>query len=559
MDKLSQTKKLGKSGQSIEGVPESLLNKDIPQLGKITFTEQEWGRFAFMDEYGNMDTTVSIEEITDHIISLRKRFQEENSADFFNEQRDIILHTVVDRFALGGLMAKGDKHGGNVDTVHNVREGVYATEGEQNRYNNTPAYDSHEYHSDSRYINKNRQGTEAQDAGKLKDEYTGNRMTSKEQKNLDHIKAAKVIHDDPGRVLAELDGIELANSDDNFAFTNEYINKAKKIMSAEDFAKKLDDTREERRSRINELSGKKDLSDQEKKELSKLEKLESVNTDELRKRGADAEKKYNKKVNRAYYTSKKFIRNTTVTSLEEGAKIGGRQMVSLFISELIKAIFDEIKDYCMHAKKLGEKWYKGLSIRLKRIGGKIASKWKEYLEAGKDGFISAFCSNIVTVIINIFFTTAKNIVRLIREGFFSLLRAVKLLINPPPDMKKNQLFHEVGKLIISGLLLSLSILAEEAIDKFPLMMVIKKIPVIGEILSSVLFGLLTAIVTSLALWGWDKIDLFSYKKEKQHKFVMEALEKDRQEDRKKHDEWLEIIKLENPDRYEYLKVELSWG
>jgi len=126
-------------------------------------------------------------------------------------------------------------------------------------------------------------------------------------------------------------------------------------------------------------------------------------------------------------------------------------------------------------------------------------------------------------------------------------------------MKRDQLFHEVGKLIISGSVISIAILAEEAIDKFPPMMAIKKIPIIGDSLSAVLYGLLTAIVTSLALWGWDKLDLFGYKQEQQHKFVMEMLERERQEGDKKHEKWLETIKQENPERYEFLKAELAFG
>jgi hypothetical protein len=254
----------------------------------------------------------------------------------------------------------------------------------------------------------------------------------------------------------------------------------------------------------------------------------------------------------AYYAG-----HAVLTGIDEGGKMAFRQVVSTFISELITAIFDEIRDICSRVKKMGEKWYKGMSERLKRIGDKIASKWKKFLEAGKEGFISGFCSNIVTVIINIFVTTAKNIVRLIREGFFSLVRAIKFLINPPADMTKSQLFHEVGKLIISGGIITMGILAEEAIEKFPPMAVIKKIPVIGEILSAVLFGLLTALVTSLALWGWDKLDLFGCKKEQQHKFVMEMLEKDRQENEEIHENWLETIKTENFEYYEYLKAELA--
>jgi 5-keto 4-deoxyuronate isomerase len=76
---------------------------------------------------------VSVKKITDHIMSLREQFQKEHPANFFNEQQDMLIHTVVDRFALGGIMAKGNKNCGNVDTVHNAREGVYATDQERTR------------------------------------------------------------------------------------------------------------------------------------------------------------------------------------------------------------------------------------------------------------------------------------------------------------------------------------------------------------------------------------------------------------------------------------------
>ena len=557
IEKLRRMQGTDVSNVAVEAIPETYIHEEIESLGKSTFALDELKRWDFMNDYGNFDCEVSVEEITDHIMSLRDQFQKEHSANFFNEQRDVLLHTVVDRFALGGIMAKGDKDGGNVDTVHNAREGVYATQQEQERYANNPAYDSHEYHSDSRYIEKNHQGSEAKKSGTLKDEYTGKTMAQNAQQNLDHIKAAKNIHDDPGRVLAELDGVDLANCEENFAFTGESINKSKKAMSAEEFADKLDNTRTERQTRINELSGKKDLSDQEQKELNKLKKLESVDTDELRKKGADAEKQYNKKVDKAYYTSKKFMKNTAVTSINEGAKMGFRQMVVSFIREVINAVFDEIRNCCTRVKKLGEKWYHGMGDRLKRIGTKIAAKWKEILEAGKDGFISGFCSNIVTVIINVFVTTAKNIVRLIREGFFSLVKAIKMLLKPPPEMSKSQVCHEAGKIIISGGIITFGILAEEAIDKFPPMAVIKKIPLIGELLTDVILGLLIAIITSLALWGWDKLDIFGAKKEMRHKFVMEALEKEQKENDDRYLQWLESIKEQDAVRYEYLRLELG--
>jgi hypothetical protein len=68
---------------------------------------------------------------------------------------------------------------------------------------------------------------------------------------------------------------------------------------------------------------------------------------------------------------------------------------------------------------------------------------------------------------------------------------------------------------------------------------------------------LIAIITSLALWGWDKLDIFGAKKEMQHKFVMEALEKEQKEQDDKYLQWLETIKAQNTARYEYLRLELG--
>jgi len=537
LGKMRRIRELGKNGQAIEPVPEVFINNDIPQLGKLTFTEQEWGRFGFMDVYGNMDTEISIEEITNHIMSLREQFQKENSANFFNEQKDILLHTVVDRFMLGDVMAKGDKTGGNVTTVHNAQQKIYARK--QDEYDRTK-YDGSLNSEKKKFKGngKNSVGSEFTRSqldknGNLTDAYTGKTIKGKDT-SPDHVYSLSQYHKNGGYMQKSKKKADFATDKDNLASTDRSINLSL-----------LDRDKEEW---MDSKSNGREVTNEEYFEIDRQRVEEKV------KQGKETAQKHLPTTGEkaVFYT-----KNTAITSMGEGAKMGFRQMVSSFITELINALFDEIRDCCMRVKKLGEKWYKGLSERLKRIGKRIASNWKKFLEAGKDGFISGFCSNIVTVIINIFVTTAKNIVRLIREGFFSLFKAIKLLLNPPADMTRSQLFHEVGKLIIGGSIISIMILAEEAIDKFPPIVAIRKIPFIGDFLSAVLFGLLTAIFTSLALWGWDKLDLFGCKKEQQHKFVMEALERERQEGDKKHEEWLENIRQENPERYEYLKAELA--
>jgi hypothetical protein len=89
------------------------------------------------------------------------------------------------------------------------------------------------------------------------------------------------------------------------------------------------------------------------------------------------------------------------------------------------------------------------------------------------------------------------------------------------------------------------------------MAIIKKIPIVGELLTDILLGLLIAIVTSLALWGWDKLDIFGAKREMQHKFVMETLEKERQAGDDEYRKWLESVKEHDVGRYEYLRLELG--
>lgn len=164
---------------------------------------------------------------------------------------------------------------------------------------------------------------------------------------------------------------------------------------------------------------------------------------------------------------------------------------------------------------------------------------------------------IVTIVINTVMTTTKNIVRLIREGIFSIIRAVKLLLNPPEHMTREQTFHEAGKIMIAALAVSIGILMEETVDKFPPMKAIRSIPIVGDLLYGILFGLLTALITAFGLWGWDKLDLFGVKEQAKHEHVMKALREDRKAELRKRDEWLKRIKEVDVERYLFLRRELA--
>lgn len=116
-----------------------------------------------------------------------------------------------------------------------------------------------------------------------------------------------------------------------------------------------------------------------------------------------------------------------------------------------------------------------------------------------------------------FVTTGKRVVRIIREGFFSLLKALKMVFFPPENMTFNEALHEATKLIVAGLAISGGILLEQYIDTL-----LKSIP-FANMISSVLVGIVTGLGTSLLVFLIDKLDLFGVVKEQRLEYISEKL------------------------------------
>lgn len=531
----------------------------------FNFDDTEISQFLSMDHYLDMDIGMDEEKIIAQIDELRTLFDKEQASLFFDESRNRLIGTAANTFMLGGIVAKRDKDGGNVDTIHNVRvkdsQGIltFASDDFKQKYDSRGNYDkdvSRAYHSDKRYVEINKEFSRQRNEGTLEDSYTGKRIAQGEKFDLDHTISAKEIHDDPGRVLAGIDGPEMANRQSNLNPTDPSINRSKKADSADQFLQKVNEQRYERTARIQELKNKELRTDQENKQLRKLERLEAIDQEKLKKLDQKSRKEYEAIINRKYYLSKDFIGNAAKTSVKEGAKMGLQQVIGLFLTEAISAVFDEIRDAVKNRSSMVKGFWNDLKDRLETIVKRIVSKWKEALQEGFAGMLSGIFSNLVTIIINTFLTTAKNLVRLIREGFFSIIKAIKLLMNPPAGMTKAQAFNEASKIIIAALAVSVGILLEEAVDKFPPMKMIRSIPVVGEMLYSVLFGFMVGLVTTLSLWGWDKLDLFGVKESARHEFVMKMLKQDQQKIIDERRAWLERMKENEPERFFLLSQEL---
>ena len=154
------------------------------------------------------------------------------------EIEKVVVQSLCTSFGLDFLLFK-DKVGGDVDTIHNARQNIYATDKAKQNYEQRGDYDSHAYHQNEDYIKKGREDKTLHQEGKLHDAYRNKTFSANDNRNLDHTISAKEIHDDPGRVLAGADGIELANDRSNLQSTSETINKIKKALPTEEFLEKL--------------------------------------------------------------------------------------------------------------------------------------------------------------------------------------------------------------------------------------------------------------------------------------------------------------------------------
>ena len=90
---------------------------------------------------------------------------------------------------------------------------------------------------DKRYTDANNAMKEKQKSGNLKDEYTGKTLKVNEKTNLDHVVARKQIFENSWRKIADIETADLANKSENFAVTNESLNKSKGAKSNSDYIK----------------------------------------------------------------------------------------------------------------------------------------------------------------------------------------------------------------------------------------------------------------------------------------------------------------------------------
>jgi len=425
------------------------------------------------------------------IASVEDGFDPEQNEDvfatLFNQYEQVIVRSIITSFGLDIFIQ--DQYGGDVDTIHNVRQidsnsnMRYKNIVHEKEYKNRGEYVYHKYHSDERFRKiKHDARSEYMETGRpIKDEYTGetnlhffgskNLSLKIKKAELDHVKSTKGIHDDRGRILSGLDGIKLANSPENLKFTNKNLNASKNATEIPNYVAKKQD----------------------------LDSGTKVNMQEHYK---NAKKAIDTKINRAYYTSSAFFKDSGIAALKLGRQMALRQAIGFVFAE----VWFSVKDKLLAAGKNFDDKIKAIIDGVEQGFINAKNNLKELLSKFGEGAIAGIISSLTTTLCNIFLTTHKNLVRVIRQTWASIVEATKILIFNPDKFSFGERMRAALKILAAGASVVIGTVVQDAVRK-ALTPHLVAVPVLGgellDIISVFSSSLCTGFLTITLLFIID--------------------------------------------------------
>lgn len=392
----------------------------------------------------------------------------------FRQYERILFESLITSFGLDIFIR--DQHGGDVDTIHNVRQigkdkdMYYKSKIHQQDYENKGEYNSNLYHSHANYRKKNKEVSKQKKDGQLIDAYTGKCVDRNAKIDLDHNISAKEVHNDPGRVLAGLSGEDLANIPENLYPTDSHINRSKKADSmSEHLAKHGNEYTEDEKKRM---------------------------------RAADtaARRAYNAKIAYTYYTSTDFWQHTAMASGKVGFQMGIRQALGFVLTEVWFSVREKLTGGSGNTlKSILSNISEGVRLGIQRA----KEKYKTLLDTFGEGMVGGILSSLTSTLCNIFFTTTKNFGRVLRQSFASLVAAGKVLFFNPDNLLFGDRMVAALKIIATGASAVVGISISQAIAASGL----GTIPVVGELLSTFAGVFATGALSCTLLYALDSCDI----------------------------------------------------
>lgn len=363
----------------------------------------------------------------------------------------VVLYSLITSFGLDFLVH--DQHGGDVDSIRSVRdtsvpiEDRYKSSAHRAAYEGRGTYDTSAYHNDPRYraITQrakrefNEHGTAIADAYVPGNSVIPNKasvLTPTGWAELDHVISAHEIHEDPGRVLAGLDGIDLANSQENLRFTNASLNRSKKDLTITEYIDKKGD----------ELTG--DVQQQ------------------MRQVDEEVRTNYDIKLAEVYYSSSDFWGDAIAAAGARGIEMGARQALGFVFVE----VWFSCKESILAVPDNSDihTYYDAIAIGVRDSLNSIVEKRKGLLESFGMGFVAGSLASLTTTICNIFFDIDEKTIRNLRQVYAAIVQAANVLLFNPNDLLLGDRIEAATVILGTGASVLAGSLVGDAIAKTPI-------------------------------------------------------------------------------------------
>lgn len=259
-------------------------------------------------------------EVEALLSELRTSFHKDRLEQLIDETKRGVISSIAGPFGLGKIISAYDKAGGNVTTINNANNGVYAKD--EDRYRREDY--THSKNSEGKQFanaGKNSSGaiytrSQMDDNHMVQDAYTG-KMTKADATSPDHIESLSQHHKNGGFMQSSAPKADFATDEDNLALTDRSINQSMRDFDKEEWMSKKDKSGAENKDRF-------DIDEQKLKD-----KIQQGKETSARHLPSDTDK------------AKHYLKNSATTGVSEGVKMGAQQafgylLVEFFQVQLLK-------------------------------------------------------------------------------------------------------------------------------------------------------------------------------------------------------------------------------
>ena len=466
------------------------FNKDFSK------TEKELNEL-FDHKSLKIELTDGLQNALDELSNLHSKLPENQTSTLLHLCEASAISAITSQFGLASLIIDA-RDGGSVTTVHNFEKGITANEADAARYSDMIANRNGKYLEVRNKVGYDkplvkRRNEALQNEAIIIDEYTGRNLPKYGRVHLDHIVSVKEIESSVSANLAlsPEERAKIAADKENLALIDGSINQSKGSDEMKVFLNKEDKKTGQRKAEKFGIDEQKAMQKDKKDRKFVYGKIDKAKV-------------------------KKYSKELLTTGCKDITKIMAYTVIGVAMREIAQGAITEIKlAFKQRGKEsFGEIWVR-FKTRMSEILDSLKSKWKDLVAGSIEKGLTSFISNLGVFLINVFATTLKRFVAMIRAGFVSLKEAVKILVNPPRGLDKDEVGYQAVKVLTAGLIGALSLGLSEAIDKFLLSIPVLTpifsfiVPVIGksvgDIVSTCLSAILGGVLTTIVIYFMDKL------------------------------------------------------